>query len=212
MPVTIGAKPESDFDDPLGLMTDCHRRIERFLETLKVVAENAAGRELSDEEGNAVETALLYFRESGPRHTADEEDSLFPRMRVAPSCDVISMLAQLSALNADHERVTVLHTSVESIFGRWRTASKLTSKDAQQLRADLRTLCQIYKKHIAVEESVVFPLARRILNSATQLAMGEEMRCRRGLSAPSALAATSRKGPARAGETSVAAIAAQAQH
>lgn len=211
MPVTIGAKPESDFDDPLGLMTDCHRRIERFLDALKLVAQNAAGRELSAEEGNAVETALLYFREAGPRHTADEEDSLFPRMRVAPSCDVISMLAQLSALKSDHERVTVLHASVESIFGRWRTENKLESKDTQQLRADLRALCEIYKRHIAVEESVVFPLARRILNSSTQMAMGEEMRCRRGLSAPSQPAAISRKGPVRAAETSASVFPAQAQ-
>lgn len=34
MPVTIGAKRESDFTDPLGMLSDCHRRVERFLQAL----------------------------------------------------------------------------------------------------------------------------------------------------------------------------------
>ena len=182
MAIVIGAKPESGFDDPMGLMADCHRRIERFLETLRAVAQNAAGRELSEEEGRAVGTALTYFRDAAPRHTADEEDSLFPRMRAAASCDVISTLTQISELDADHKRAAMLHQSTDSTFNRWLRERKLAPNESQQLQADLRTLCHIYKKHIAVEESIVFPLARRILNSSAQLAMGEEMKCRRGIS------------------------------
>ncbi len=49
MPVSIGAKPESGFDDPIGLMTDCHRRIESFLEALSKAAQSAAGRKLNDQ-------------------------------------------------------------------------------------------------------------------------------------------------------------------
>jgi hemerythrin-like domain-containing protein len=181
MPVLIGAKPESGFDDPMGLMTDCHRRIERFLDTLRSVARNAADRELTDEEARAVGTALTYFRDAAPRHTADEEDSLFPRLRGAPSSDVISMLPEVSALNADHEIAAMLHQSTDTTFRRWLQGRKLDPRESQQLQADLRSLCQLYKKHIAVEESIVFPLARRILNSSAQLAMGEEMKCRRGM-------------------------------
>ena len=32
MPITIGAAPEGSFAEPLRLLSDCHRRIERFLE------------------------------------------------------------------------------------------------------------------------------------------------------------------------------------
>jgi hypothetical protein len=31
MPIVIGAKRESDFTDPIGMLSDCHRRIEMFL-------------------------------------------------------------------------------------------------------------------------------------------------------------------------------------
>ena len=39
MPIVIGAKPESSFTDPLGMLSDCHRRIEMFLNVLVRLAE-----------------------------------------------------------------------------------------------------------------------------------------------------------------------------
>src|SRR5579885_1247122 len=83
MPVQIGARPDSGFDDPIGMLTDCHRRIEMFLNILCVVADRAAGRALTGEESAAAQAALQYFRIGGQRHTADEEQSLFPRMRAS---------------------------------------------------------------------------------------------------------------------------------
>ena len=43
MPVVIGGKPESSFADPIGLLGDCHRRIERFLAVLVEVSAQANG-------------------------------------------------------------------------------------------------------------------------------------------------------------------------
>ena len=47
MPIAIGQKLESDFRDPLGLLSDCHRRIERFLDGLIVISEQARGESTS---------------------------------------------------------------------------------------------------------------------------------------------------------------------
>src|ERR1035438_2114885 len=79
MAIQIGAKPDSGFDDPIGMLIDCHRRIERFLHVLCVVADRAWNRALTDEEVTAVQSALQYFRVGGLRHTADEEESLLDR-------------------------------------------------------------------------------------------------------------------------------------
>jgi hypothetical protein len=54
--IQIGAKLDSGFDDPLGMLKDCHRRIEQFLEILCVVAERTAGS-LTSEEAEAVQSA-----------------------------------------------------------------------------------------------------------------------------------------------------------
>jgi hypothetical protein len=99
----IGAKPDSGFDDPLGMLKDCHRRIEHFLGILCIVAERAQGRVLTEEEIAAVEAALNYFRLGGQRHTADEEDSLFP-------CLIsVGGFAELDRLEHDHEEAGQLH-------------------------------------------------------------------------------------------------------
>lgn len=81
MAIQIGAKPDSGFDDPIGMLKDCHRRIESFLGILGIVVGRAKRRSLTDEERSAVQAALQYFRTGGQRHTADEEQSLFPRLR-----------------------------------------------------------------------------------------------------------------------------------
>ena len=81
MPVSIGATQESNFANPIGLLTDCHRRIERFLGVLVRVAAEARGGPLNAEHRQAMETALSYFHRAAPLHTADEEEDLFPELR-----------------------------------------------------------------------------------------------------------------------------------
>ena len=57
MPVQLGSQPEHGFDEPLGLLSDCHRRIERFLEMLKKVAEQGGADAINDEGRRAVDAA-----------------------------------------------------------------------------------------------------------------------------------------------------------
>ena len=77
MPIAIGQKLESDFRNPLGLLSDCHRRIERFLDGLIAISEEAQGNKLDDVQRQQFEVGLRYFREAAPKHTLDEEESLF---------------------------------------------------------------------------------------------------------------------------------------
>jgi hypothetical protein len=69
MPVVIGMMQKT-FANPVGLLSDCHRRIESFLSMLLALASHADGA-LDTELPNALETALKYFREAAPMHTAE---------------------------------------------------------------------------------------------------------------------------------------------
>jgi hemerythrin-like domain-containing protein len=170
MPVTIGAKPEHNFDQPLGLLGDCHRRIERFLEVLIRIANDG----LSEQNLLALPVALRYFREAAPRHTADEEESLFPRMRTCGSPEV------LAALEGDHRSAGALHDEVDALFSQWQR-EELPAAKVTRLREALTELKRIYAAHIRVEDEIVFPLAGRTLDRETQLAIGREMAKRRGI-------------------------------
>ena len=50
MPIVIGAKRESDFTGPIGMLGDCHRRIDRFLNVLvRVAAERPPFSNIDDD-------------------------------------------------------------------------------------------------------------------------------------------------------------------
>ena len=75
MPIAIGAKPESGFTDPIGLLTDCHRRIERFLSILLQVSRAAHGEALNKEQRSAFETALGNMRELAEMAAKSQRDA-----------------------------------------------------------------------------------------------------------------------------------------
>ena len=114
MPVQIGAPQDHSFASPLQLLSDCHRRIEHFLGVLsRVVAQ--AGANLMPDESQALETTLRYFKEAAPRHTEDEEVSLFPRLAAVDDPAVQAVLIRIEELRADHDRADAMHNTVEQI-------------------------------------------------------------------------------------------------
>ena len=176
MPVQIGAKLDRNFDDPLGMLCDCHRRIERFLRVLCEVAQRAQGRALSDEEQDAVRGALRYFREGGARHNRDEEDSLFPRLRQAGAPDD---LRAVEALEHEHADAGALHATMDRLYKQWMTRGELPDAEQRELLRATRQLEPLYATHIAMEETVVFPHAAKVLDAAAIAAIGAEFRARR---------------------------------
>jgi hemerythrin-like domain-containing protein len=176
MAVQIGAKPDSGFDDPIGMLKDCHRRIEQFLHILCVVGERAVGRALSEEERGAVQSALQYFRSGGERHTADEEQSLFPRLRKEIGAGNVG---EIDGLEDDHREANALHTAVDQLYSAWIAARRLSEEDEQQLVSATRRLKLLYEGHIQVEETLVFPRAAEVLGRETLMAIGQEFRARR---------------------------------
>jgi hemerythrin-like domain-containing protein len=181
MPIVIGAKPESDFRDPIGLLADCHRRVERFLTTLARVAMDAHDGCLTGEQRTALETALRYFREAAPKHTADEERSLFPRLRSLNHAGIIPLLKHLETLEKDHEKAEQNHAEVERLGQAWLSDGSLPAPAVARFSQVVAELGDLYKTHIGIEEGEVFPAAAKLLNAVQRAEVGAEMAARRGL-------------------------------
>jgi len=176
MAVQIGAKPDSGFDDPIGMLKDCHRRIERFLHILCVVANSAAGRALTEVETSAVQSALQYFRTGGQRHTADEEESLFPRLRAALGA---GSLEEIRTLEDGHRSANNLHQTVEALYLAWMASGVQNAEQTERLESATEQLRQLYQADIEVEERIVFPQAEELLDRQAIASIGEELRARR---------------------------------
>lgn len=179
MPIQIGTTTHN-FSDPTGLLSDCHRRIEMFLTALEAVAA-VIDRPASEKTHRALESALRYFGEAAPKHIADEEVSLFPRLRQIQDAEVQSFFSQLEKLEDEHRWAAALHGEVESLGRQYLLASRLSSTEVEKFRNSVTCLVFMYNRHIKIEDSTVFPLAARLLHHSEKMAIAEEMMRRRGV-------------------------------
>jgi hemerythrin-like domain-containing protein len=157
------------------MLQDCHRRIERFLDVLRRVAEERRGGPLDAAYREGLTAALDYFAHAAPRHTADEEESLFPRLRALSD----EAAERLDALEADHALVAPGHDLVETLGRRWLADGTLPPADAERFEAAIASLRAVYGDHIAEEDAAIFPLAEALLAPEDLAAIGQEMAARR---------------------------------
>ena len=177
MPVQIGAK-NHDFNDPTGLLSDCHRRIEMFLGSLQAVA-TVVDAQPDEETRRALDGALRYFREAAPKHTADEEQSLFPRLRGINTPQVQTAFSKLEELEGDHRWAEPLHDEVERLGLEYLESAQFSSAQVERFRKAVADLTVMYKRHIALEDGILFPVASQALSPEDKHAIAEEMAERR---------------------------------
>lgn len=184
MLMQIGQKPEHDFSEPIGLLEDCHKRILHFMQILVMLVESVGVAALNIEDRNSLERSLFYFRTAGPRHNADEEESLFPQMRGHSDTQNERIFDRLESLAADHRWAETQHSEIDAIGSRWLSTGVLRSHDYSRLGTLVHSLSRFYAHHIEIEEKEVFPAARRILSPAESDIVGRKMAKRRGIKWP----------------------------
>lgn len=184
MLMQIGQKPEHDFNEPIGMLEDCHKRILHFIRTMVSLTESVGAAPLDVEGRDSLERSLRYFREAAPRHNADEEESLFPHLRGHSDAQNEQIFARIASLATDHRWVEAQHVEIDAIGSRWLTAGGLRSYDHARLRTLVHSLWLFYEHHIEIEENEVFPAARRILTATERSTVGREMAERRGIQWP----------------------------
>lgn len=180
MLVTLGTQGQPGFDQPLELMSDCHRRIEQFLAVIGKAVDQYSQRELDESCTTALRAAQQYFRNGAPRHTEDEEVSLFPRLRDLGRDDLHELLQAADRLERQHDQAQRLHASVDQRVDRWLDTGRLAPAEAEAIASDLEALDRLYTEHIAFEDTVLFPAAARALGDDALRSIGQEMAARRG--------------------------------
>lgn len=185
MPVQIGTQTHS-FTDPTGLLSDCHRRVEMFLGTLDAVAK-VIDRPATAETSRALESALRYFGQAAPKHTADEEESLFPRLRRIDDPEVQSALEKLDRLEDDHRWAAPLHAEVERLGAQYLLNGTLSDAEIVEFRDAVARLVSMYKQHLSIEDGLIFPLASRMLSHTEKAAIANEMADRRNVKVVTAI-------------------------
>ena len=169
------------FDDPLGMLLGCHRRIEKKLATLTNLAAHLAAKGIDAQASVAAEALLRYFNVAAAHHHADEEDDLFP------------MLARRIGDPAERERFAQLdarlrseHREMEDLWARLRRPLEGIAEGLTRTLppADVQAFVAAYERHIKMEETMVQPAIERWLTENDLKQLGHAMAERRGADYP----------------------------
>jgi hemerythrin-like domain-containing protein len=58
MLMQIGQKPEHDFSEPIGMLEDCHKRIDHFMQTIVTLEESVGAAPLNADDRDSLERSL----------------------------------------------------------------------------------------------------------------------------------------------------------
>jgi hemerythrin-like domain-containing protein len=165
--------PAPGFDDPLGMLSACHSRIARQLQTLERLQRHLPENGCDADARAAARGILRYFDSAAPNHHSDEEVSVFPRLKAALPGNADGLIAELER---EHELLAA----------NWRRLRPLLAGIAAGASANLSpkqvaAVRSAYDAHIEKEETGLIPLAAQSFDAATLAEIGREMAARRGV-------------------------------
>lgn len=164
--------PDTLIHEPLNWLFAEHYRHRQLCKLIDMLASSAA----YNEEG--MNEVIAFLEHDMPLHVLDEEEDLFPllRRRAVPDDDLEHVLGVLSGEHkTDVDRVSAL------LFALIKARAARTSP---ALNPGLRTLLTEFatheRKHIALENAVILPIARLRLQPCDLQALSARLAARRG--------------------------------
>ena len=158
----VGPMDEPDFFQRL---LQEHALIEERLKQLDAAAAALARDERDPKALARVAETLAFFDGDGARHEADEEVTLFPRLRGLPEFRQI-----VSALEFQHRMTATEGRALAACVEGYAPGS------GRELRRLAYRFAEMHRGHALAEERALFPLAAATLAPKVQLELSREMR------------------------------------
>jgi hemerythrin-like domain-containing protein len=165
--------------DAVDMLLACHQRIRNFtgLAVRLADAHAAAAPEIA----NAADAVHRYYSIALPLHEADENDSVYPRLR--RNLTDARERESLQAMVDQHGPIDEVVARLLPLWAEVKNAPDRLPSLAPKLRADAARLQELWREHLDLEEEIVFPLIRARLTNDDLKAIHSEMKQRRGIEA-----------------------------
>lgn len=167
--------PGVGFEAPFDMLEACHERVERTLGLLERLQQYLPTHGCDAQALQAAQDILRYFDLAAPLHHQDEELHVFPPLLAgddSAACDAVHRLMAQHRQMEQHwsaMRMMLLNLSTDS-----------GDKPVQLLPEDaVRTLADLYRNHMRLEEDVAYPAARNVIGVEQLRSAGAEMQSRR---------------------------------
>ncbi len=169
---SLDAKPAEE--DAIALLLGCHQRIRHFTGVALRLAENPQAGET--ERADAARAVLRYYTIALPLHEADENDSIYPRLRKKLPEGALAEANE--TMVAQHQTIDTL---VAALVPQWQTiVDRPAGQNAfRSLLQQTHQLQNTWTSHLQMEEEQVVPAMRQYLTLHDLEVIRNEMRARR---------------------------------
>lgn len=166
-----------DYALPLVALKACHVRIRSQCEALRNLLLYMNDHGCDAQARQSAAGIMRYFDTAARLHHEDEEDDLLPRMMMATT---VNRGSRLTRLLAD---IATEHREMERVWIELRAVlQEISAGEATQLDPlSVDRFIKLYKTHMALEESNVFPLAEMLLSGNDIVEISSNMVARRGI-------------------------------
>ncbi len=163
--------------DAVGMLLACHQRIRNFTGIAVRLGEvtGASAAELA----NAAQSVHRYYTVALPLHEADENESVYPRLRRALADQADRRPVELMV--EQHGPIDELVAQLVPLWSQVMAHPEKLAEIQGQLRAHAARLLELWQEHLSLEEEIVFPLIRARLAPEELPAIHREMKQRRGI-------------------------------
>lgn len=161
--------------EAFDLLLECHERIRRFTKLAEWLAHAGDAPEAAVRETAA--DVLRYFTVALPKHSADEDQSLAPRLLALTITE--ELRSAVATMTRQH---ATLEETIGALIPSWRAVAEdpgALAAHAPAMERHVEQLRALWDAHLHLEETTVFPAARARLSAAAQRDMLHEMRARR---------------------------------
>jgi len=164
------------FDQPLEMLEACHERIQTQLATLERLGPHLEANGCDAEAKSAAHGVLRYFDGPGAHHHQDEEQDLFPLLRVkAAALGRQDVAAAIEELAQEHE---TMDAQWKSLRERLQAVAVGEPRIAAE---DVARFAWLYRRHMDREATAVLPFARHALDADERATLGKRMAARRNV-------------------------------
>lgn len=162
---------------PLEMLEDFHQVMRRHARALCALADCCEAPGFPSHEQRETALAIVRcFDEAAHRHHRDEEEDVFPAMvKAVPSDELNALRDLLFRLRRDHRQLEA----------QWAPLSRMIAAIAQGHRTPLlpahaAEFAATLERHLALEDSQLWPLARRLVDKRLTEHVALRMAWRRG--------------------------------
>lgn len=162
---------------PFDVLDSCHQQVLAALQQMAQLLDHLSTHGVDGQARVSARKIYLFFNDTARQHHMDEERHVFPAL-LDSSDD--ALVQQVLRLQQDHgwieEDWLELAPQFESI------AAGYHWHNPDQLAQAIPVFTALYRDHIALEESMIYPQAKARIDGDALLGMGREMAARRRLS------------------------------